>query len=186
MAEIKVLRGREEIERAASAAASQILDWLKPRWNYGTGDKVIFLGVMKGGLPWMFKVMDYLPYQYRPEDIELEFIRLSSYEGGTESTGNVTQDLCGIDLGEWDRADIIVFEDVVDSGRSFDHLQSILKNVQYASLRYVVMALKGDFQKNIDFVGFRFDKDDFLVGFGLDLDNRYRTLNYIGRLCATS
>ena len=191
MAEIKVLRGKEEIERAASAAASQILDWLTCR-EYGDDDKIIFLGVMKGGLPWMFKVIDSLPYEYRPGNIEVAFVRLRSYEG-TESTGNVTWDFVDMaDISDWEGADVFVFEDVVDSGMSYDILQKVLGAAKLNSLRWVVMAVKDNnspsrhCNRYVDFAGFRCAEDDFLVGFGLDYNEKYRTLNYIGRLCDTS
>ena len=193
MAEIKLLRGRREIERAAKDAASQILGWLGRR-DYGVDDKIIFLGVMKGGLPWMFKVIDSFPHRYLLKHTEVAFVRLRSY-AGTESTGKVTWDFVDTeDISEWEGADVIVFEDVVDSGASYDTLQTVLEEAKLNSLRWVVMAVKDNNHKGpmrhlnrmIDFVGFECDTDDFLVGFGLDYNEKYRTLDYIGRLCSTS
>lgn len=184
MAEIEILKTAVDIDVAAQVAADHVVDRLgtEPRTR-----KIVLLGILKGALPWMFKVIDKLPPHYGRDSIEMAFMRLSSYEG-TASTGKIKWNLCGTNIEDFDGADVVVFEDVVDTGKSLEALMTYFAQAHCNSINYVIMADKTiDPQPSQDtHASFRFEPDDFLVGLGLDYNEKYRTLNYIGRLCDTS
>ncbi|MFK7873290.1 MAG: hypoxanthine phosphoribosyltransferase [Oligoflexales bacterium] len=107
--------------------------------------------------------------------VEVDFIRFASYEG-TQSTGNVrlihdlTIDCAG--------RDILVVEDIVDTGQTLEALIRILKTRRPKSLKICALLAHKDHVNTIDFVGFQ-SHEGFVVGYGLDLYGRYRELPHI-------
>lgn len=112
--------------------------------------------------------------------VTLDFMSVSSYGGGTESSGRVR---IVKDLDENIKDEhVIVIEDIIDSGRTLSFLLEMLKNRQPASLALCTLLDKPDrrvVDVDVDYTGFVIP-DEFVVGFGLDYDQRYRALPYIG------
>ncbi|MBY0515798.1 MAG: hypoxanthine phosphoribosyltransferase [Bacteriovoracaceae bacterium] len=114
----------------------------------------------------------------------LEFIALSSYGEGTQSSGNVRLEMdvtCNIE-----GKNVLIVEDIVDSGLTIKTLMAMLalrqpKTVKLASLLYKPSKLKHHVE--IDYLGFEIE-DKFVIGYGLDYAGRYRELPYIGVLNA--
>lgn len=112
--------------------------------------------------------------------VEMEFMRCSSYGNKTESSGDVkiTQDLdCPI-RGK----NVIVVEDIIDSGRTLSSLFKVLNSRGPASLKLCSLLDKPDrrvTEVKVDYTGFEIP-DVFVVGYGLDYAQRYRNLPYIG------
>ena len=109
----------------------------------------------------------------------VEFIGVSSYKG-TQSTGQVriTHDL-SIDL---EGKNVLLVEDIVDSGVTIDYLLDLLKVRNPAALKVCTLLSKPHAHKmkhDLDYVGFTVG-DEFVVGYGLDVDGRFRELPYIG------
>ncbi len=140
-----------------------------------TDKPIILVAVLKGSF--MF-FADLLRHIDRPTNVG--FLATSSYEGGTKSTGAVRLTL---DLSEdiSDR-DVIIVEDIVDTGLTMDYLLGMLKARRPKSLRVCTLLHKPAREKvnvPLDFVGFTID-DVFVIGYGLDYDQRYRDLPFIG------
>ena len=112
----------------------------------------------------------------------MDFIAVSSYAGGTTSSGEVRM-LKDVDRGLQDRH-VIVVEDIVDTGLTLNYLQGILRTRGPRSLRTACLLSKPSRRQvdvTVDYVGFTID-DQFVVGYGLDFDEHYRQLPYIGVL----
>ncbi len=116
--------------------------------------------------------------------IKLEFISLSSYGDGTQSSGNVRLEM---DItANIEGKNVLVVEDIVDSGLTIKTLMELLtvrkpKTVKLASLLFKPVKLKHTVK--IDYLGFEIE-DKFVIGYGLDYAGRYRELSYIGVLNA--
>ncbi len=114
--------------------------------------------------------------------VEVDFMCVSSYGSGTKSSGQVqiTKDLSGDVEGK----DLIVVEDILDSGNTLDYLIQILKARNPASIKVCTLLDKPERRMKpitADYCGFSIP-DAFVVGYGLDYDERYRNLPYIGIL----
>lgn len=112
--------------------------------------------------------------------VELEFMSVSSYGAGTSSSGvvRIVNDLGTSIEGK----NVIVIEDIIDSGRTLNYLLENLKTRNPKSLRLCTLLDKPDrrvVRVDVDYVGFEIP-DKFVVGYGLDYDQRYRNLPYIG------
>jgi hypoxanthine phosphoribosyltransferase len=112
--------------------------------------------------------------------VSCDFIALSSYGSGTTSSGQVrlTKDLDRSLEGR----DVIIVEDIVDTGLTLSYLQEILRARDPRSLKTACLLSKPSRRKvdvKVEYVGFTID-DRFVVGYGLDVDEHYRNLSYIG------
>lgn len=112
--------------------------------------------------------------------VEMEYMRCSSYGNETESSGVVKIDL-DLDHAIRDK-NILVVEDIIDTGRTMHYLLDILKNRGPATVKLCALLDKPDRRVadvNIDYTGFVIP-DKFIVGYGLDYAQKYRNLPYIG------
>jgi hypoxanthine phosphoribosyltransferase len=112
--------------------------------------------------------------------VTLDFMSVSSYGDDTKSSGvvKINKDLDEAITGK----DVIVIEDIIDSGRTLSYLLENLKQRQPASLRLCTLLDKPDrrvTQVAVDYTGFEIP-DEFVVGYGLDYAQKYRNLPYIG------
>lgn len=114
--------------------------------------------------------------------VTLDFMSASSYGDGTESCGRVK---LVKDLDEpLEGRDVLVVEDIVDSGRTLSYLMQVLTLRRPASLRLCTLLDKPDrrvTEVKVDYTGFAIP-DEFVVGYGLDYAQKYRNLPYIGRV----
>ena len=112
--------------------------------------------------------------------VSFDFMSVSSYGAGTSSSGviKIVKDLDDSIMGK----DVIVVEDIVDSGRTLSYLMELLKERKPASLRLCTLLDKPDrrvIQVPVDYTCFQIP-DEFVVGYGLDYAQKYRNLTYIG------
>ena len=112
--------------------------------------------------------------------VTLDFMSVSSYGDGTESTGRVkiVKDLDESIEGR----DVVIIEDIIDSGRTLSYLMDMLGGRKPASLKLCTLLDKPDRRVTdvvVDYVGFCIP-DEFVVGYGLDYAQKYRNLPYIG------
>ncbi|MCI0493554.1 hypoxanthine phosphoribosyltransferase [candidate division KSB1 bacterium] len=134
----------------------------------------IIIGVLNGAFIFMADFIRELTI-----DCEVDFVKISSYHGQKSSSGliRLLKDFdCHVDGRH-----VIVVEDIADSGRSIQFLAQMFKNVNPESVKFVSLLLKEggavvDF--NIDYVGFKIP-NEFVVGYGLDYDQKYRNLSSI-------
>lgn len=112
--------------------------------------------------------------------VSIDFMSVSSYGSGTSSSGivKIIKDLDDSIEGK----DVIIVEDIIDSGRTLSNLLELLAKRKPNSMRLCTLLDKPDrrvVEVNVDYTGFTIP-DEFVVGYGLDYDQRYRNLPYIG------
>ncbi len=112
--------------------------------------------------------------------VSLDFMSVSSYGSETKSSGvvRIVKDLDEPIMGK----DVIVIEDIVDSGRTLSYMLDLLKERKPASIRLCTLLDKPDrrvVDVHVDYTGFQIP-DEFVVGYGLDYAQKYRNLPYIG------
>ena len=112
--------------------------------------------------------------------VSMDFMSVSSYGGDTKSSGvvKIVKDLDESLQGK----DVLIVEDIVDSGRTLSYLMEMLRDRKPNSLRLCTLLDKPDrrvVQVPVDYTAFQIP-DEFVVGYGLDYDQRYRNLPYIG------
>jgi hypoxanthine phosphoribosyltransferase len=140
------------------------------------GKDPVLLCVLKGGVVFLTDLMRQLTIPH-----EIDFMAISSYGvGQRESTGAVRllMDLQRDIQGR----EVIIVEDIVDSGRTMEYMLRTLWARQPASLRVCTLLNKPSRRVTdvpLDYVGFDIP-DEFVVGYGLDCDEKYRNLGYIG------
>lgn len=139
------------------------------------GDEPItIIGVLKGSFIFLADLSRAIG-----GDARIEFLGVSSYHGGTRSTGvvRITQDLRHPIEGQH----CLIVEDIVDTGLTIDYLRRMLEVRGPKSLRVATLLDKPtnrEIEADVDFVGFTIP-DEFVVGYGLDLGELYRNLPYI-------
>ncbi|MDQ3171466.1 MAG: hypoxanthine phosphoribosyltransferase [Acidobacteriota bacterium] len=137
-------------------------------------DAILLLGVLKGAFMFMADLMRQIG-----GDVTCDFIAVSSYVG-TTSSGEV-QIKKDVDSPLEGRT-VIIVEDIVDTGLTLQYLQGILQKRNPKSLRTACLLSKPSRRKAkvpVDYIGFEIE-DKFVVGYGLDFNERYRNLPYIG------
>lgn len=115
--------------------------------------------------------------------VEIDFMKVSSYGGGTSSSGsiNIILDLYRKDLSN---TDILIVEDIIDSGKTLSYLVDYLKLKGAKSVKTCTLLDKPDRREvdfNADWVG-AVIPNEFVVGYGLDYDEKYRALPFVGVL----
>ncbi len=139
------------------------------------GKEIVLVGVLKGAFVFMNKLIQYIDLK-----MEVEFIRVSSYQG-TASTGemNLSMDYPSSIKGRH----IIVVEDIVDTGLTAQYLLDRAATFEPASTRMASLFIKPDSIQTdieIDYVGFEIP-DHFIVGYGMDYDEKGRELSMVYR-----
>ena len=167
---IKIMITEEEIEQRTKELGEQISR------DYA-GKQVHMVCVLKGGVYFMTalskRISENVP-------VSLDFMSVSSYGGDTKSSGivKIVKDLDEPLAGK----DVLVVEDIIDSGRTLSYLLEMLKDRKPASLKLCTLLDKPErrvVDVNIDYTAFQVP-DEFVVGYGLDYDQKYRNLPYIG------
>ena len=165
---ITVLITEEEIDRRVRELAAQISK------DY-EGKKLRMVGILKGASFFMCELAKRITVP-----VSIDFMQVSSYGGATESTGTVR---IRKDLDESiEGLDVIIVEDIVDSGRTLAFLGDFLKSKGAKSIRYCTLLDKPErrvVDLKADYAGFEIP-DQFVVGYGMDYDQEYRNLPYIG------
>ncbi len=139
------------------------------------GKEVHLVCVLKGGVYFATELSKRITVP-----VSVDFMSVSSYGGGTVSSGivKIVKDLDEALEGK----DVIVVEDIVDSGRTLSYLMEMLRKRGPKSLALCTLLDKPDrrvIEVPVDYTGFQIP-DEFVVGYGLDYDQHYRNLPYIG------
>ncbi len=139
------------------------------------GKEVHLVCVLKGGVYFATELSKRITVP-----VSVDFMSVSSYGGGTVSSGivKIVKDLDEPLEGK----DVIVVEDIVDSGRTLSYLMEMLRKREPNSLALCTLLDKPDrrvIEVPVDYTGFQIP-DEFVVGYGLDYDQHYRNLPYIG------
>ncbi len=168
--DLKVYISEEKIKEAVALIGNQLTMQFK-------GKKVVAVCVLKGSFLFYSDLIRQID-----TDITCDFFGVSSYHGGTSSSGQVkvTLDL----TTNIENQHVILIEDIVDTGLTMNYLKTNLLSRKPASLTTVSLLEKPEALKvpcKIDHVGFKIS-NDFVVGYGLDYEGFYRNLPYIAQV----
>lgn len=170
---LKVLVSEDEINGRVDALAKEIDE------TYMNSDKnLVLLGILKGSVVFMADLMKRIKLP-----VEIDFMKVSSYGGGTTSSKTITI-LLDLRRKDMENCDILIVEDIIDSGRTLSYLVDYLKLRGAASVKTCTLLDKPsrrEVEFEPDFCGFVVP-DEFVVGYGLDFDEKYRALPYVGVL----
>ena len=159
-------------EATVEARIAEIAQQLSKEYE---GKTIHIIGVLKGSVFFMCELAKRLTVP-----VTMDFMSVSSYGSGTESSGvgRIVKDLDESIAGK----NVLIVEDIIDSGRTLSYLLENLKTRNPKTLRLCTLLDKPDrrvVDVNVDYVGFVIP-DEFVVGYGLDYDQKYRNLPYIG------
>ena len=165
---VRVMLSEEEVDRRIQEIGAQISR------DY-EGKEIHLICVLKGGSFFMCELAKRITVP-----VSLDFMSVSSYGGDTKSSGvvKIVKDLDDSILGK----DVLVIEDIVDSGRTLSYLLEMLKDRGPKSLKLCTLLDKPSrrvVDVKVDYTGLEIP-DEFVVGYGLDYDQRYRNLPFIG------
>jgi len=171
-----VLLTEEQIQARIAELGAQIGNYYRDL-SAASGQDLLLITVLKGAVLFVTDLARAIPLP-----TQFEFMAVSSYGSSTSSSG-VVRILKDLDRDINDR-DVLIVEDVVDSGLTLSWLSRNLTTRHPRSLRVCTLLRKPDAARanvEIGYVGFDIP-NDFVVGYGLDYDERYRDLPYIGTL----
>lgn len=167
----EVFFSKQQIQERCQQLGSQITNDYQ-----NTSDEVIFLGVLRGSLPFLADLI-------RCVDLDLVYdtMEVSSYEG-TQSRGSITikKDLDLPIAGK----DILIVEDIIDTGLTLYELKKLLYERGAKSVKIVCLLNKQARRVadiSAEYIGFEV-ADEFVIGYGLDFNQKYRNLPYVGIL----
>ena len=165
---IEVMIDEETVEARIAEIAKQLSEEYE-------GKTLHIIGVLKGSVFFMCELAKKLTVP-----VTMDFMSVSSYGNGTASSGAVR---IVKDLDEpLEGKDVLIVEDIVDSGNTLHYLVEILRKRNPESIRICTLLDKPDrrvAEVHVDYVGFNIP-DEFVVGYGLDYAQKYRNLPYIG------
>ncbi len=166
--EVKVLISEEEVRKRISEIGAQISK------DYA-GKEIHVICILKGGVFFMCELVKHITVP-----VTHDFMSVSSYGDGTVSSGRIkiVKDLDDSIEGK----EVLIVEDIIDSGRTLHHLLQLLRARNPKSIRLCTLLDKPDrrvIEVPVEYTGFSIP-DLFVVGYGLDYAQHYRNLPYIG------
>ncbi|WP_182201778.1 hypoxanthine phosphoribosyltransferase [Paraliobacillus salinarum] len=166
----KILVSQEEIEQKCQDLGRQLSEEYQDRFP-------LAIGVLKGALPFMSDILRCMDTY-----LEMDFMDVSSYGGEMRSSGEVKIEK---DLNtKVEGRDLLIIEDIIDSGLTLSYLVDLFKYRKAKSIKIVTLLDKPEGRTvdiKADIVGFQVP-NEFVVGYGLDYQEKYRNLPYIGVL----
>ena len=165
-----MLISQEEISKRAVEIGKQISEDFK-------GEEVLFVGILKGAVLWLSDLVKNVDI-----DVKIDFMAVSSYGAETKTSGvvRIMKDLDTSIEGK----NVIIVEDIVDSGITLNYLKGYLLGRNPKALKICTLLDKPKGRRadvKVDYIGFEVE-DIFIVGYGLDYDQKYRNLPYISYL----
>lgn len=166
----RVLVSEEEIKEAVKKIAENIKNDYKDK-------DVLFVGLLKGSVAFMADLL-----KAYDASCTIDFMAVSSYGSGTQSSGrvNIIKDLSQPIEGK----DIVIIEDIIDSGNTLSFIKAYFETKKANTVKICTLLNKPSRREvyiNVDYIGFDIP-DEFVVGYGLDFDEHYRNLPYVGVL----
>lgn len=167
----QVLVSEEQIVERCKELGKTISDYYRDYKQFP-----VLVAILKGSIPFLSELMKHIDL-----NIEIDFMDVSSYEG-TESIGDVRI------IKDLDRSikemPILLVEDIVDTGRTIKEVGKLLQNKGASEVKIVTLLDKPSrrvIDIEADFIGFEIP-NEFVIGFGLDFNEKYRNLPYVGVL----
>ena len=166
----QVMITEEEIRRRAKEIGAQITR------DY-QGEEIVLVGILRGAIVWLADIMKCIDL-----DVIIDFMALSSYGASTKSSGivKIEKDLSSNIEGKH----VIIVEDIVDSGTTLEYLKHYFENRNTKSVKICALLDKHGGRKapiQVEYKGFDVE-DKFIIGYGLDFNQKYRNLPYISFL----
>lgn len=166
----KVLVSEEELKKINQRLGAQITEDFKDK-------NLLVVGILKGSIYFMTDLTRYIDLP-----LKIDFLAVSSYGSGTKSSGAVKIEK-DIDIN-LEGCDILIVEDILDSGRTLNYVCELLRSRGPKSISIATLLDKPErrvVDLTPDYVGCDVP-NEFVVGYGLDYDQKYRNLSYIGAL----
>lgn len=171
---ISTIYSAEEIQARVKQLGEQISA------DYKDLERPVVIGVMKGGFCFLADLVRQIK---TPDALQIEFVRLASYGSATESSGTVQTPY--LELPNISRRNILVVEDIIDSGRTAKFFMDYLRDQFNPNSLKIAVFLDKPSRRVVpmeaDYVGYEIE-DLFVVGYGLDYSERYRELPFLGEL----
>ena len=164
----KILVSSEEIAKREQELADEISKYYKEKNSIP-----VIVGLLKGSVPFMMGLVMKLDI-----DCEIDFMDVSSYSGTNSIEVKVIKDIEG---SVTDR-DVLIVEDIVDTGKTLEKVTEMFKNKGAKEIKIVTLLDKPARREKAieaDYIGFVVP-DEFVIGYGLDYNQKYRNLPYIG------
>ena len=163
----EILITKEQLDKRIAELGAEITEDFR-------GEELLLIGILKGSVLFMADLMRQIDL-----DVTIDFMSVSSYEGSTKSTGvvRILKDLDSDIKGK----NVIIVEDIIDSGLTLSYLKDYLLARSPACLRICTLLDKPARRKvdlRGDYVGFDVE-DKFIVGYGIDIAQKYRNLPYV-------
>ncbi|MBI44750.1 MAG: hypothetical protein CMG66_01130 [Candidatus Marinimicrobia bacterium] len=133
-------------------------------------EEVVLLGLLDGCLPFMKDLSKFLKFNFKPC-----FVKISSYKGFESGDIKLESSLNESDIYN---KNVIVIDDIIDTGKTICYIRSYLENLQAKKIKIASLLVKDSSLKLTDWFGFKID-DEFVIGYGMDLDNQFRDLKHI-------
>ena len=169
----EVLVSEEQIKELTDRIAKEITEDYK-----NSSKKLVAICILKGSLMFTCELIKKIPLP-----LEIDFMKVSSYGSSTVTSGviNIHLDIKRDDMSE---VDFIIIEDIVDSGKTLSHLVRYLKERGAASVKTCTLLDKPE-RREVEFTPDYCGKvieDEFVIGYGLDYNEKYRSLPYVAVL----
>ena len=167
----KVLIAEEVIEKRLDVIARKVHE------DFADEDSLQVVAILKGALVFMADLLRRVPLR-----LEIECLNVASYHGGTESSGQV--DFLDQKLPDVSGRCVLLVDDILDTGRTLDAASEKLRQMGARKVKTCVLLTKDKeraAEVEADYSAFEI-ADEFVVGYGLDFDGKYRNLPYVGVL----
>ena len=169
----KILVSEEEIREITERLGKQITE------DYKDSQKpLIVIIILKGSMPFASDLIRHIDLP-----LEIEFMKVSSYGAGTKTSGEIKIHL-DLNREHLENYNLLLVEDIVDSGRTLQRLTQLLKNRNANCVKTCTLLDKPS-RREVEFIPDYTGKtipDEFVIGYGLDYDEKYRNLPYVGVL----
>lgn len=168
---LRVLLEREAVERKVFELAQQIsMDF--------AGQSPVIVGILTGAAQFLIDLLRAMPDEFT-RDVEYDFVNLNSYTGTRSSRRPIISSSFGVDITG---RDVLLVDGIVDTGHTIAETTALVWEHGPASVKTCIFLnkpVRRQVEVPLDYVGFSIE-DVFVVGYGMDFDQRYRALPYIG------
>ena len=164
----EILVTKDDIEKRSLELAKEIDDYYREKKSMP-----MVVGLLKGSVPFMMTLVMKMDI-----DLEFDFMDVSSYDGTNSTEVKINKDIESSVTGK----DVLIVEDIVDTGKTLDKVVEMFKAKGAKDIKIVTLLDKPSRREKgikADFIGFKVP-DKFVIGYGLDYNQKYRNLPYIG------
>lgn len=170
---LRQIFSKEEVERKIEELSEALICHLLKNWR--EKEEIVVLVNLEGARFFGQKIYRNLSRAFPPRIVTFELCKICSYSGKLPGEIKIEQ----LPRKSLKGKHVVLVEDIIDTGQTISYLLSLIKNLSPLSLTVCVLVQKIPSNFQPDFVGFKVNKKDFLVGSGLDFNGKYRELEGI-------